>query len=229
MANTHEAVVEFLQKNDGYRIQFEKVFGDGPVNIDQAAQAIASFERAIVTGASPYDFYEPLRAFRESLGELLEDEEAFEEDFPDLFDDYTALQEAAEANPMSESAQRGRDLFFGKAECTACHSGANFTDELYHNLGVGMDVDKPDLGRFEVNRRRRRPRGLQDAHAPQRRLYRALHARRNSKDARGSRGVVRPGRPPQSASERQDQEAQSQRSREGGRGGVYESAHRSIS
>jgi cytochrome c peroxidase len=28
--------------------------------------------------------------------------------------------------------------------------GANFSDEKYHNLGVGMDVDDPDLGRFVV-------------------------------------------------------------------------------
>src|SRR5690606_17744201 len=27
---------------------------------------------------------------------------------------------------------------------------ANFTDELYHNLGVGMEADEPDLGRYVV-------------------------------------------------------------------------------
>ena len=51
---------------------------------------------------------------------------------------------------MSDSAKRGRDLFFGKAQCTACHAGANFTDEQYHNLGVGMDKEMPDLGRFDT-------------------------------------------------------------------------------
>ena len=53
---------------------------------------------------------------------------------------------------MSESAQRGMVLFSGKANCTACHAGANFTDEQYHNLGVGMAADKPDLGRYEVTK-----------------------------------------------------------------------------
>jgi cytochrome c peroxidase len=33
--------------------------------------------------------------------------------------------------------QRGRDLFFGKAGCNACHLGFNFTDGRFHNLGVG--------------------------------------------------------------------------------------------
>ena len=59
---------------------------------------------------------------------------------------------------MSESAIRGKELFFSeKSNCTACHAGANFTDELYHNLGVGMEQwDKEgaeiDWGRFVVSK-----------------------------------------------------------------------------
>ncbi len=30
--------------------------------------------------------------------------------------------------------------------------GANFTDEKYHNLGVGMEAAEPDLGRFVVTK-----------------------------------------------------------------------------
>ena len=51
---------------------------------------------------------------------------------------------------MSEAAIRGRKLFFDKrSNCSTCHTGANFSDEQYHNLGVGMDTEKPDLGRFD--------------------------------------------------------------------------------
>ena len=54
---------------------------------------------------------------------------------------------------MTEEAIRGRELFFSeRVGCTACHAGANFTDELYHNLGVGMDQAEPDVGRFEVSK-----------------------------------------------------------------------------
>jgi cytochrome c peroxidase len=53
---------------------------------------------------------------------------------------------------MSESAQRGRELFFGKANCSACHVGANLADEKYHNIGIGMDKPEPDLGRFVVTK-----------------------------------------------------------------------------
>ncbi len=28
------------------------------------------------------------------------------------------------------------------------HVGANLADEKYHNLGIGMDSEMPDMGRF---------------------------------------------------------------------------------
>ncbi|MCB9799577.1 MAG: c-type cytochrome [Candidatus Omnitrophica bacterium] len=51
---------------------------------------------------------------------------------------------------MSESAKRGLELFEGKAKCTRCHVGFNLSDSLFHNLGVGMNKENPDLGRFKV-------------------------------------------------------------------------------
>ena len=53
---------------------------------------------------------------------------------------------------LSESAQRGLKLFEGKARCTQCHVGFNLTDEMFHNLGVGMSAAKPDLGRYDVTK-----------------------------------------------------------------------------
>ena len=60
---------------------------------------------------------------------------------------------AGDAKALSPSAQRGLALFEGKARCVSCHAGFNFTDESYHNLGVGMDRANPDLGRFTVTKR----------------------------------------------------------------------------
>ena len=59
---------------------------------------------------------------------------------------------AGDRTAMSPSAQRGLTLFEGKASCVRCHAGFNFTDEGYRNIGVGMDREKPDLGRFAVTR-----------------------------------------------------------------------------
>lgn len=49
---------------------------------------------------------------------------------------------------LSAAAKRGMDVFFNRAHCSACHAGPNFSDGGFHNLGVGLDADKPDLGRF---------------------------------------------------------------------------------
>jgi cytochrome c peroxidase len=59
---------------------------------------------------------------------------------------------AGDKTAISAEAQRGLALFEGKARCVTCHTGFNFTDEGYHNLGVGMDKESPDLGRFLVTK-----------------------------------------------------------------------------
>ncbi len=152
MGNTHEAAVKTLKSIPGYVMQFEKIFPDG-VTIDNVGKAIASFERVIVTGPSPYDYYEPLRNFERQFADDLEELDEFKEEEPELYAKYMAMKKGAEAHPMSASAKRGRELFFGqKGSCTACHTGANFTDEKYHNLGVGMDQPNPDLGRYAVTK-----------------------------------------------------------------------------
>ena len=38
--------------------------------------------------------------------------------------------------PLPDSAERGRDLFFGAAGCASCHSGPLFTDQDFHALGL---------------------------------------------------------------------------------------------
>ncbi|MEQ1792666.1 MAG: cytochrome c peroxidase [Nitrospira sp.] len=53
---------------------------------------------------------------------------------------------------LPESARRGLELFRGKARCTRCHSGFNFTDEKFHNLGIGWDTNTVDLGRYMVTK-----------------------------------------------------------------------------
>lgn len=53
---------------------------------------------------------------------------------------------------MSPAAIRGMELFNGKAHCTPCHSGPLFSDQSFHNIGVGMDKPDPDLGREAVTK-----------------------------------------------------------------------------
>jgi len=154
MGNTHDVCVKTLKGIEGYRLQFEKIFPKEGVTIGNVGKAIASFERTVVTGTSPADMYEPYRAFVNGFKSELEDLEAFKKDDEDSYNEYVALKKAVEDSGISESAMRGREVFFSseKGNCTACHVGANFTDEKYHNLGVGMDQEKPDLGRYEISK-----------------------------------------------------------------------------
>lgn len=59
---------------------------------------------------------------------------------------------AGDTKALSESAQRGMKLFFGKAHCSACHAGPNFSDNSFHNVGVGMDKKDFDKGRADISK-----------------------------------------------------------------------------
>ncbi|MBM80267.1 MAG: cytochrome-c peroxidase [Planctomycetaceae bacterium] len=61
---------------------------------------------------------------------------------------------AGDEKALSAAAKRGMDLFFSgkKTNCVACHKGERFRDDAFHNIGVGMDAKKPDVGRFAVTK-----------------------------------------------------------------------------
>lgn len=64
------------------------------------------------------------------------------------YDQFKAGDKAA----LSEQAQMGMKLFFGKANCSGCHVGSNFTDNGFHNLGVSFLSDAPDFGREVISK-----------------------------------------------------------------------------
>jgi cytochrome c peroxidase len=110
-----EHIIERLKSIEGYRKEFQEVFGSEPTE-ENIAQAIAAYERTIISRDAPYDRYK-----------------------------------AGDKDALSESARRGMELFFGRANCSSCHSGANFTDNAFHNIGVGMDKPMPDVGREAIS------------------------------------------------------------------------------
>ncbi len=118
----HEMVVTKLSAQPSYRDAFTKVFGPGSITMDKVQKALASFERTLLSGNAPFDRYQ-------------------------FGGDKTAL---------SASAIRGLAVFTDKTRgnCSACHligdKHALFTDNLFHNLGTGMDAngELKDLGRY---------------------------------------------------------------------------------
>ncbi|MEQ1893854.1 MAG: cytochrome c peroxidase, partial [Planctomycetota bacterium] len=133
--------VALLNSIEGYRVQFEAVFG-GPATAERVGKALASFERTILSGASPWDYHEQARPYF--------DYEPDDGDDAEFRAKMRAILAAEEKHRLSESALRGRELFFGKAQCSACHVGQDLTDESFHNLGIGMQASEPDLGRYVV-------------------------------------------------------------------------------
>jgi cytochrome c peroxidase len=111
-----EECVTKLNKIDGYRQQFQKVFGTD-VTPDGIAKAISAFERTILSGDAPYDRFKN-----------------------------------GDKSALSAAAQRGMKVFFGKGQCSSCHTGHSFSDFSFHNIGIGMEKEQPDLGRYEVTK-----------------------------------------------------------------------------
>jgi cytochrome c peroxidase len=125
MLHTLKGVENRLNADRSYRDQFEKAFGPGPVTYEKVEKAIASFERTVVSANSPFD--------RWKFG--------------------------GDTKAVSESVKRGFIVFSSKEKgnCTACHvvgeKDALFTDNKFHNIGVGANIDRIlDEGRFAVSK-----------------------------------------------------------------------------
>lgn len=89
---------------------------------------VTAFQQIYTTGLSADNIGKALGAFERSL--ITQNS---------AFDRYLRGDDAA----LSDMALRGLLLFAGKANCLACHDGANFTDESFRNIGVPTE----DLGR----------------------------------------------------------------------------------
>ena len=108
-----EVVTTKINAVSGYRPQFQSVFG-GEATPERIIQAIAAFERTIISGNTPFDRWR-----------------------------------AGDETAVGEEAKRGYEVF-KKLECDNCHDGVLLADLQYHNVGIGMDAEKPDVGRFKV-------------------------------------------------------------------------------
>ena len=58
-----------------------------------------------------------------------------------------------EDSALSGPAVKGKEVFEGRGNCIACHSGPNFTDNRFHNIGLDVCSDSTDFGRKNVTSR----------------------------------------------------------------------------
>lgn len=114
-------VVEIVRTDPAYVSKFREAFGKEPagIGITEVMQALASFERTLLFGDSAFDRW------------------------------YYGRDPGA----MSIAAQRGFKVFLEDGRCVSCHvieqGFALFTDNRFHNIGVGIsriEKDLPQLG-----------------------------------------------------------------------------------
>ncbi|HEX4782815.1 MAG TPA: cytochrome c peroxidase [Candidatus Sulfotelmatobacter sp.] len=123
MANTLKTVEERLNADASYRQQFADAWGARPIVYEMVEKSIASFERTVISGNSPFD--------RWKYGH--------------------------DKNAVDDAVKRGFVVFTSKkkADCAACHTVgekyALFTDNQFHNVGVGVNAgDFTDVGLYAV-------------------------------------------------------------------------------
>ena len=63
---------------------------------------------------------------------------------------YIAFQ-AGDESALNDQEKRGWAIFSEKAKCTNCHDGRLLADKQYHNVGIGMDAENPDVGRSKIS------------------------------------------------------------------------------
>lgn len=116
----HNALLDIIRKDAAYPGQFKTVFGvePGKITADHIGMAIASYERTLLSGDSPFDRY----------------------------------MYGGDKSALSPEAVRGLEIYKGKGRCGACHvigdKHATFTNNKFHNLGVGFGKVEPRM--FEI-------------------------------------------------------------------------------
>lgn len=132
MAHTLPGIERRCDEDTELRSMFEAAYGPpppnrSPVNLGRITSALAAYERTLLRGNSPFDryFY------------------------------------GGDRHALTAAAERGLALFrdSAKANCSACHiigeKYALFTDNKFHNLGIGMNPEGEltDPGRYAVTKR----------------------------------------------------------------------------
>ncbi len=126
MAHSLDGVVKRLQCDAKYPDLFKKAWGSDQITIDMVVKCMASFERTVIAGDSPFDrFYY-----------------------------------GHDSKAMPLAAQSGMKIFISakKGNCAVCHTigkdYALFTDNKFHNLGIGADThgNLNDVGRFSITK-----------------------------------------------------------------------------
>jgi cytochrome c peroxidase len=140
-------VVNLFKRDPELAACYRSVFAESPFaqpthTLVNVGKALAAYQETLVTAPTPFD---DLRdALVKSGDALVKSGDALAQRYP-------------------AAAVRGLKLFVGRAGCSVCHSGPNFSDGQFHN-GV-LRANQPDAGRLEgVRSLRANPLNLLSRH-----------------------------------------------------------------
>jgi cytochrome c peroxidase len=114
---SHEPILKTVRADPDYQSAFKEVFGKSGqyISMTEVTQAIAAFERTQIAANSPFDRY----YFK------------------------------GEQDALTDAQKRGLDLFVNQGRCVSCHvieqTQAIFTDNRFHNVGVGINDIQEDV------------------------------------------------------------------------------------
>ncbi len=123
MGQSHELSIKKFEKIPEYKKEFELVFGPGRLTIEKIEMALASYERTLLSGNSPFDRY--------MYGH-----------------DESALSDSAKRG-LKVFLLRDRGNCVACHDVRETY--ATFTDGRFHNLGAGVNSkgELTDMGRWE--------------------------------------------------------------------------------
>jgi cytochrome c peroxidase len=158
--HTWSGVIHRLRNKANYHEQFNKVFGTpvgeengaekANITQDTVGRALACYLRTLLAGDSIHD--RAIEQARKGGSDLKA------EHYKAILDD-TALAEldraTAKKADVAAELMRGYRLFHGReitrplVNCYRCHTGPTFTDNEFHNLGIGyLSKSGQESGRF---------------------------------------------------------------------------------
>jgi cytochrome c peroxidase len=126
MGSSLAQVAATVRREPELNAAYRQVFGQPPGNDDEriavdAAKALAAFQETLLTPRTPFDH----------------------------FRDAVARGDRAAAAAYPAAAQRGLALFLGRGRCYVCHSGPNFSNGEFSDIGMRFFVARGqvDAGR----------------------------------------------------------------------------------
>lgn len=114
---SHDEILKIVRSDKAYRDLFQEAFGKSgaAITMKEAMKAIASFERTLVAGDSPFDKW----------------------------------RFGHQPDALNDAAKRGFEIFVAQGRCVSCHTieqnQALFTDNRFHNIGVGVNRAQNDV------------------------------------------------------------------------------------